>query len=118
MKSSCREAWIVELFPAIYLVTQEVPKVGAVTDTTRPTASCPNVSVLCLAEIGLGLLPMPTIATASCWPRWKGAIVGSSNSKLRDCQMFSGDVENRLERHLSKYVTMLIISETLLAASL
>ena len=56
IKTSCREAWIVKFFPAIYLITQKVPKLRAVTDTTRPSASYSIVLILCLAVIGIGLL--------------------------------------------------------------
>ncbi len=56
MKSWCGEAWIVEFFPAIYLVTQKVPETRAVTDTTRPTASYWNVSVLRLVASSIELL--------------------------------------------------------------
>ena len=56
MKTSRGEAWVVEFFPAIYPVTQKVPKVKAVTDTTRPSASFSIVSTFCFAAIGSGLL--------------------------------------------------------------
>lgn len=56
MKSCGGEAWIVEFFPAIYLVTQKVPETRAVTDTTRPTASFWNLSVPRLAPSSIELL--------------------------------------------------------------
>ena len=56
MKPSRGEAWIIEFFPAIYSITQKVPKVGAVADAARPSASCSITLNLCLVVIGIGLL--------------------------------------------------------------
>jgi hypothetical protein len=39
MKPSRREAWVVKFFPAIHLITQEIPELGGLVDTTRPSAS-------------------------------------------------------------------------------
>jgi hypothetical protein len=56
MKPSRREAWVVKFFPAIHLITQEIPELGGLVDTTRPSASCSMASTLCRIVVGMGLL--------------------------------------------------------------
>lgn len=56
IKPSRREAWVVEFFPAIHLITQEIPELGGLVDAARPSASCSMASTLCLTVFGMGLL--------------------------------------------------------------
>lgn len=97
IKPSCGEAWTVKFFPAVYLITQKVPKVRAVTDSTRPSASFQSFQHSVLPQSDLDSLPMPTIATGSCWSHWIAAMANSNSLDLQNYQTFKSGVECHLD---------------------
>ena len=84
METSGREAWIVEFFPAICLTPQEFPELRGVTNTARPSATY-TIDLAVSIHLYLDYLPMPTIATGSCWSRWRGAMATKSTYNTTQC---------------------------------